>query len=212
MAARSNYHHGDLREALLEAGEAVLAERGLKGFTLRECARRAGVSHAAPKHHFNDTEGFLTQIAVRGYRRLTEMLQDEIALASDLDQEYVATTRAYSRFATEWSAHFRIMFRYDLLDGRDNSLNIAIGHTLTELTNVILRQRGEPEITIEALDERVKTEDLIEDILIGWSHIHGFAHLKLEGQLRFVPQGREDEFMSRATARLARLVRRDKGD
>ena len=65
MPPKSAYHHGDLRTALLDAGDTVLAEHGLRGFTLRECARRAGVSHAAPKHHFSDVRGFLTAIAAR---------------------------------------------------------------------------------------------------------------------------------------------------
>ena len=64
-AARSRYHHGDLRAALIEAGAAILAERGIEGFSLRECARRAAVSPAAPAHHFGDSRGLLTAIAAR---------------------------------------------------------------------------------------------------------------------------------------------------
>ena len=70
MRSKATYHHGDLKEALLTAAEAVLRDRGLQGFTLRECARRAGVSHAAPKHHFGDVRGVLTEIAARGFAQL----------------------------------------------------------------------------------------------------------------------------------------------
>ena len=66
MTAKTSYHHGDLKEALLAAAESVLDDHGLQGFTLRECARRAGVSHAAPKHHFGDVRGVLTEVAARG--------------------------------------------------------------------------------------------------------------------------------------------------
>ena len=59
-SARGGYHHGDLRQAMITAAEAVLAEKGLAGFTLRECARRAGVSPAAPAHHFGNLTGLLT--------------------------------------------------------------------------------------------------------------------------------------------------------
>ena len=63
------YHHGDLRKALLVAAEAELVEKGLEGFTLRCCAKRAGVSHAAPAHHFKDANALLTALATEGYER-----------------------------------------------------------------------------------------------------------------------------------------------
>ena len=64
-SARHAYHHGDLRKALLDAAEAELAEKGVEGFTLRGCAKRAGVSHAAPAHHFKDANALLTALAAR---------------------------------------------------------------------------------------------------------------------------------------------------
>src|ERR1700755_742282 len=66
-----SYHHGELREALVVAGRRLLEERGLRGFTLRECARRAEVSHAAPAHHFASIDDLLAEIATRGYHELT---------------------------------------------------------------------------------------------------------------------------------------------
>ena len=63
------YHHGDLREKLVAAAEAIILERGVDGFSLREAARRAGVSPAAPAHHFGDTQGLLSEVALRGFRR-----------------------------------------------------------------------------------------------------------------------------------------------
>ena len=65
------YHHGELREALVAAGRKLLEEKGLRGFTLRECARRAQVSHAAPAHHFASLDDLLAEIATRGYHELT---------------------------------------------------------------------------------------------------------------------------------------------
>ena len=64
------YHHGQLREALVASGRTLLAERGIRGFTLRECARRAGVSHGAPAHHFGDAAGMLTAYAAQGFARI----------------------------------------------------------------------------------------------------------------------------------------------
>lgn len=201
------YHHGDLHEALLDAGEQVLDERGVKGFTLRECARRAGVSHAAPKHHFGDNRGLLTEIAARGFDRLTRSLRWHLARAASLDEEFAATARAYVSFAERYPEHFRIMFRCDLVDDCHPRLRAAASGTFTELTNVILRQRGEAEIRQPLLDEAMKFEDLVEDILIGWTFIHGFAHLKLERQLDMVPSAAHDRLMGNVSARLAGLLR-----
>ena len=135
------YHHGDLRAALLAAGDAVLGDVGFKGFTMRECARRAGVSHAAPKHHFGDATGFLTALATIGFQRLTETLKEEMAGANNLHEEFAATTHAYLKFALRYPEHFRLMFRNDLLDDSSEDLLIASTETFAELTNVILRQR-----------------------------------------------------------------------
>src|SRR5262245_63504551 len=71
------YHHGELREALVSAGRKLLEERGLRGFTLRECARRATVSHAAPAHHFASIDDLLAEIATRGYHELTAAMSAE---------------------------------------------------------------------------------------------------------------------------------------
>ena len=70
MTARHDgYHHGDLRAALLAAGEEVLEESGVAGFSLRHVARRVGVSHSAPAHHFGDAQGLLAALATDGFRR-----------------------------------------------------------------------------------------------------------------------------------------------
>ena len=187
---KASYHHGDLRQALLDAGDGVLQEQGLKGFTLRECARRAGVSHAAPKHHFGDVTGFLTEIAALGFMRLSAALELEIAGATNLDEEFIATTRAYVDFAEAHPEHFRIMFRCDLLDDQAPNIRQAAGETFRLLTNVILRQRGEPSLSASeyASGGEVIFVNVIHDIVIGWSHIHGLAHLKLERQLTMVPE------------------------
>ena len=71
------YHHGELREALVAAGRKLLEEKGLRGFTLRECARRAQVSHAAPAHHFASIDDLLAEIATRGYHDLAAAMTAE---------------------------------------------------------------------------------------------------------------------------------------
>src|SRR5258708_35905784 len=71
---RTTYHHGDLRRQLIAAAERIIVERGVEGFTLREAARRVGVSPAAPSHHFRDAKGLLTEVALLGFRDFGEAL------------------------------------------------------------------------------------------------------------------------------------------
>ena len=210
MKQKHRYHHGDLKETLLAASEDVLRERGLQGFTLRECARRAGVSHAAPKHHFGDVRGLLTEIAVRGFRRLTRRLRARTrAAGDDLDAQFFATTEGYVGFAETYPEHFRIMFRSDLVDMTSTRLIDAALETFTELTNVIRRQRGEPEVDTAALDVEIAKAPLLHDSLIGWCHVHGLAHLKLEGQLAMVPKAVLERAMRATGDRLGRMIRGD---
>lgn len=204
--SKQPYHHGTLRQALLEAGDSVLRDRGLSGFTLRECARRAGVSHAAPKHHFGDVRGFLTEIAALGFDQLTRQLQTQIGSALDLDEEFINTTRAYADFAGENPEHFRIMFRYDLLSATSERLKQAAGETFTVLTNVVLRQRGDPHLLASVYEEKLP-DSIMDDIVLSWSHVHGFAHLKLEQQISMLPAANHDDVLVRASRRLSRFIR-----
>ncbi len=207
MAPKPAYHHGNLREALLDAGDAVLLERGLAGFTLRACARRAGVSHAAPKYHFGDVTGLLSAIAARGFERLHRRLRDSIDdVRGNLDAEFLATGQAYTEFAERYPEHFRIMFRADLLQATAELVEAA-ERTYTELTNVILRQRGEAEISPQTLSQATSMEAVLEDILIGWCWVHGYAHLRLEAQLEMVPECMHERLARNAATRLSGLIR-----
>ena len=203
---KQNYHHGSLRETLLAAGEEVLTEKGFRGFTLRACARRAGVSHAAPKHHFGDTKGFLTELAAVGFDRLRKHLLDGLSGAEGLDAEFLAITHAYSTFTEHYPEHFRIMFRGDLLDLASGRLKLAARKTLTELTNVILRQRGEAEVVVDEIDQKIHTEDVMSDIVIGWCYVHGYAHLMLEKQFPVLSKVQEDRILKDASERISHLI------
>lgn len=105
------YHHGDLRHALVEAGLKVLAEQGASGLNLREVARVAGVSHAAPYRHFADKEALVAAIAEDGFRQLQAALQKAQAKAPRTpSQHFVAMGQCYVQFALKHPAHFRVMF------------------------------------------------------------------------------------------------------
>jgi AcrR family transcriptional regulator len=89
--AQKPYHHGSLREALLRAVEELIAEKGIEGLSLRECARRAGASWSAPAHHFGDKTGMLTAFAAAGFRRLKEHMEERRDASSDLDTASVVS-------------------------------------------------------------------------------------------------------------------------
>lgn len=211
---KAGYHHGDLREALLAAADQLLHEEGLQGLTLRACARRAGVSHAAPKHHFADLSELLSEVAARSFDRLTVALQEARAqLGDDPDERFVAAARTYVRFAHSHPAHFRLMFRSDVLKGHNEALNSATSRAFAELTDIITLQRGEPDVAPEELRERIMEAGLMEDILLGWSYVHGYTQLLLEGQLAaFAKDENLDDFLQRTitstSRRLSRIMRK----
>ncbi len=166
-----SYHHGALREALVAAGEAVLTERGLEGFSLRETARRAGVSAGAPAHHFGDTRGLLTAIAGLAFRDLTEAL--EMAAREPVRSDRVRKLAiVYVQFAVGQRARFDLMWRSTLLDPENRDFWEA-------------RERA-----FHVFDRAVTGVDRIMEIPLNpllapsvalWSLAHGFARLALDG-------------------------------
>jgi AcrR family transcriptional regulator len=119
--AKPTYHHGDLRRALLRAAEEAIAENGVAALSMRDLARRAGVSHAAPTHHFSDKAGLLTAFATDGFERLAKALATS-RLASNSLVELGVT---YVRFAVTRRAMFEVMFRTDLYHADDPGLLAA---------------------------------------------------------------------------------------
>src|SRR3954453_16385563 len=115
--AKQSYHHGDLRRALLQAAAEAITETGVAALSMRDLARRAGVSHAAPTHHFGDKAGLLTAVAVEGYARLGAAL----AAAGDFAEAGVA----YVLFATDHPGYFAVMFRPELYHCDDPALVAA---------------------------------------------------------------------------------------
>ena len=212
--ARSSYHHGDLKEALLVAAEALLAEEGVTGLTLRACARRAGVSHAAPKHHFRDASELLAEVAARSFDRLTDTLEADRQASAELDPQarIVSVFRAYVNFARRYPDHFRLMFRWKEIERQNEALAAAAARTYAEMTSSITVQRGDSDVTSDTLYERIAERGLQDDVLLAWSQIHGYAMLLLEGQFDgFAEREGEDAFVERtieeAGARLSGLLR-----
>lgn len=163
QVTKSGYHHGDLRETLLTAAAAQIAAEGVDTISLRALAQRAGVSHAAPAHHFGNRQGLLTALAARGF----ELFAAELHTARDDFREMAV---AYIGFARRHPGHFDVMFRHDLLRADDPELSAASAAARMELRSGVA-QLGVPDAA------RPATE------LAAWSLVHGFASLWREGAL-----------------------------
>jgi AcrR family transcriptional regulator len=197
-ASRDDYHHGALRQALLDATESLLLDNGLESFSLRECARRAGVSHGAPAHHFGDVKGLLTAFASVGFERMVQRMQQGAdAAGNDAARRLLAVGQAYIGFALDHPAHFRLMFRRDRLDGQDPALQqagAAAAQALAWALSAALAQRG---VADDAMQDRC---------LLAWSAVHGLATLALDADLHAL--GIEGGTAQQASAAATRLLER----
>ena len=173
-ASASSYHPGALREALLAATEALLLEQGVDAFTLRACARRAGVSHAAPAHHFGDVRGLLTAFATVGFNRMADQMQAYAQAAPpDASQRLQAVGQAYIDFALAHRAHFQLMFGSDRLDSANPLLAQAGQRTGDMLRQAMAAVMAERTLAPASLPQR---------LLLAWAAVHGYATLVIEGQ------------------------------
>ncbi|HEY5647409.1 MAG TPA: TetR/AcrR family transcriptional regulator [Pseudomonadales bacterium] len=210
---KSGYHHGDLREALLTAAEELLAAEGMAGLTLRACARRAGVSHAAPKHHFADVSELLAEVAARSFDRLTLALQaGRDDAADDPEARIIAVFQAYVNFARRHPDRFRLMFRWDNMAADNRLLREAAARTFAEMTSSITVQRGDADVTPETLQARIRDRRLNDDVVFAWSQIHGYVQLLLEGRFDgFAEAEGMEAFVARTVQtsgrRLSRMLR-----
>jgi AcrR family transcriptional regulator len=146
------YHHGRLRAALLAEAERTLREQGIEALSLRDLARQAGVSHAAPRRHFADRQALLDALAEAGFARLG----DEVRAAIDgADGDYQARLRAaataYVRFAITDAALTELMFaakaagRSAALPGASESLYTAVGDLIRQGQQAGALPKGDPE-------------------------------------------------------------------
>lgn len=169
------YHHGALRQALVQATESLLAERGAEGFSLREVARRAGVSPAAPAHHFGDAAGLLTAVASLGFEALTLALQaGEDRGGADARAALRGQGQAYVAFALQHPGRFRLMFRQGKLHA-DATLLQHADAAFQVLARGVRRGFGLAEDA--AMDERQWNA-----VAALWSLVHGYAHLAIAGK------------------------------
>ena len=175
--ASTRYHHGALRTALLGAAERVLERDGLAGLTLRAVAREAGVSHAAPTHHFGDLTGLVSELAAIGFRQFNEAMSVAGATGASTMEKAAARARAYVAYAQGHPGMYGLMFRTERLDMTRPSLCEAANASFAGLAGAIGDSRQ------EVISEASLSLEQAADIARAWSLVHGFTMLLLDGRL-----------------------------
>ena len=187
----------DLRQRILDTSRALLDEQGLAALSLREVARRAGVTHQAPYHHFADRESILAELVAQGFDELSKRLAKANRMASShshLDM-LVASGCAYVGFALDQPGLFGIMFRNDACDPERFELARLAGHRAHgELLQLVRLIKGDP------------VDELLASVI--WSQVHGMATLLLDGPLgqQLPSRAARLAFVREAQARFARQL------
>jgi AcrR family transcriptional regulator len=170
------YHHGALRAAMLGAAERILERDGIQGLTLRAAAREAGVSHAAPKNHFGDVRGLLSELAAVGFARFVAALVANVRDGDPRSARMAAIGRGYVAFARQNPGLFLLMFRGERLDFSRPALREAANSAFA----VLARGAGagdKPDAARLSVPQAAR-------IAAAWSLVHGFAMLMLDGRLK----------------------------
>ena len=162
-----DYHHGDLPTALRAAAVELIAERGPAGFSLREVARRAGVSHAAPAHHFGDTCGLLTAVATEGFELLAEAMAAAIEDGRSARDRLARCGQAYVHTALANPGHYQVMVTHEYTDPDDPTLITASLRAFELLLETVgqLRDEYDPDLDVDT------TASLL------WCNVHGIVEI-----------------------------------
>ncbi len=179
--AKVGYHHGDLRAALIRAADEIITEKGIEGFSLRAAAQRAGVSPAAPAHHFGGAKGLLTEVAILAYDRAGRYIESA-GHSQDAVTDVKAVVLAFVNFVVENPGHFRLMFRKDLVDRSDERLATASSGPGNRLGYAILAYGGKAHPDTASFEDSAK-------MLCGLATLHGLANLVLEEKAAHLFQG-----------------------
>jgi AcrR family transcriptional regulator len=183
---------GNLRETVLAAAIDIVNNEGVGALSMREVARRAGVSHQAPYHHFADKAEILAQISIQGFELLTEAMND--ALASSVEPAEAAFN-AYVTFALNHTGHFKIMFRPELcMVETHEGAKAAADRAMNSLMMLVRR----------VAPANISEREAFDWAVLLWAQVHGTATLLVDGPLaRKLPQGYAVESMVAAVAKLA---------
>ena len=169
------YHHGDLRRVLLDAALELVGRQGVQGFTLREAARAAEVSHNAPYRHFPTRAQLLVALAIEGQQLLLESLQTSVGAQAKRRARLLSLGGAYLEFGCEHTAHFRVMYSNEVSANCTPELAAAQSATY---------EFFEQEIRAGEAEGLFRTGHTGDYALVGWSAIHGATMLVLDGILQ----------------------------
>jgi AcrR family transcriptional regulator len=173
---RRSYHHGNLREALLQGAVHAIAQLGPAAFTLREVARRAGVSHNAPYRHFRDKDALLAAVAAQGFRELTRAMREAGERQSKALDKLKQSGLAYVAFAIRRPEHFNVMFDAPVRGSKDPEYVQASQEAFHTLVTYI--KNGQDAGQLPA-------GNTLERTLYAWSLVHGIAKLAVAGRFPF---------------------------
>ena len=173
---RRSYHHGNLREALLQGAVHVIAHLGPAAFTLREVARRAGVSHNAPYRHFRDKDALLAAVAAQGFRELTRAMREAGERQLKALDKLKQSGLSYVAFAIRRPEHFTVMFDAPVRSSKDPEYVQASQEAFHTLVTCIknCQEAGQ-----------LPAGNTLERALYAWSLVHGIAKLAVVGRLPF---------------------------
>lgn len=174
MKSTRPYHHGNLRADLLKAAIRLIAEVGPTAFTLREVARRAGVSHNAPYRHFQNRDDLLEAVADEGFRELTEAMLAAAARESGAPERLKVAGTAYVAFALRRPQHFAVMFDAPVPAGKDHGQTEAGKQAFDTLLALVKACQDEGQLPAGS------AADLA---LLAWTMVHGIAKLATTGRL-----------------------------
>ena len=181
------YHHGDLRRALLDAAFKILKTEGPAALSLREVARRAGVSHQAPYHHFASRAHLLAALSCDGFEQLAESLERVQAATADPVRRMQNTGVEYIMFASRSPGRFRLMFGAEL-GARDPYPDLSAA--AQRVFGLLVRPFGMP-------SQPARGSAGQDVVLTLWSTVHGLAALAVDGQVKL--EGKALEAAARAT-------------
>lgn len=190
-AGRDSYHHGDLRQALVDAALRVVSRKGPDDLSLRALARQVGVSPRAPYRHFSSKEALLAAVATEAFHRYEAFLEGRLQRAGDDPLErFHARGRAYAAFAVAHPALFRAM----------NPPHRTVDEHAPELLEARgrLHQGLLDDITAAQREGKVRAGEPMRIGLAAWAMIHGLAVLLLEGQLERYPARIDPDMLARA--------------
>jgi AcrR family transcriptional regulator len=176
MTQRKPYHHGNLRAALLQAAIRLIREVGPLAFTLREVARRAGVSHNAPYRHFRNKEELTAAVATEGYQELTAAMVAAAKEQSDALDRLKHAGLAYIRFALRRPEHFTVMFEAPFSEQQHPDAALAAKQAFSTLITLVAECQEK---------KRLPSGDAGEYALLAWSMVHGIAKLAITGRLPY---------------------------